>query len=112
MQENSAPIKTEAPLPELDFLSWFSMDKKASIEAPSGNASPINPDDDFSAADLALASVPGLSFDPKSRCLSYQKITSIVLQIFVITNFCNLLLLHFEIFNEHVLVGQVFLQIL
>jgi hypothetical protein len=38
-----------------------------------------------------------------SRCLSYQK-----LQIFVITNICNLLILHIVTFYQHSLVGHIF----
>jgi hypothetical protein len=62
-----AIIKTET---EVESAAWYNFDDRSS----SCEASSISQDDEFSQADLALASAPGINFDPRTRCFTPEEL--------------------------------------
>ena len=72
-----AKIKTEMstsnPSPDIDLSTWYNVDIGVE-QTSSGEPTADRQDDDFSAADLALASAPGLNFDPRTRCFTPEEL--------------------------------------
>ena len=72
-----AKIKTEmttsTSTPDIDLSTWYNVDIGVD-HSSSGESTPNRQDDDFSAADLALASAPGLNFDPRTRCFTPEEL--------------------------------------